>query len=279
MSYKVSDNVARRTNKPAQTPVNPVEYEKAIYQRGLHFERPKFTFQTEKWQSLAEERLSADAKGYLVGNAGTGETARKNVEAFAKWSIMPKRLVKTGGLPDLSTNVLGTKFPFPIAMAPIGVQKIFNPDGEIASAAAAEKECVPYILSTASSTSIEDVARANGKGVRWYQLYWPLNEHNDITRSILSRAKTSGYSALVVTLDTYILGWRPSDMDNGLEFYMIQWIGYSTNRITGTTRFLNLIALVWQSVSRIQPSEDILKRNTGLKLRITCTRRLRSGLP
>ena len=90
-----------------------------------------------------------------------------------------------------------------------------SPDGEEASAAAAAKVGVPYIMSTASSTSIEDVAKANGDGVRWYQLYWPSNENNDITLSILERAKKAGFSALVVTLDTYILGWRPTDMDNG----------------------------------------------------------------
>lgn len=92
---------------------------------------------------------------------------------------------------------------------------IFNPEGELASAAAAAKESVPFIMSTASSTNIEDVAEANGDGVRWYQLYWPSNDHDDITASLLSRAKKAGFSALFVTLDTYILGWRPSDMDNG----------------------------------------------------------------
>ena len=70
-------------------------------------------------------------------------------------------------------------------------------------------------MSTASSTSIEDVAKANGDGTRWFQLYWPHERHNDITLSILKRAKASGFSALFVTLDTYIFGWRPSDMDNG----------------------------------------------------------------
>lgn len=92
---------------------------------------------------------------------------------------------------------------------------IFNPDGEEATARAAAKQNVPYIMSTASSTSIEDVAEANGEGVRWFQLYWPRNEHNEITVSLLHRAKNAGFTALVVTLDTYILGWRPSDMDNG----------------------------------------------------------------
>ena len=92
---------------------------------------------------------------------------------------------------------------------------IFNPDGGEAVAAAAAKQNVPFIMSTASSTSIEDVAKANGDGTRWFQLYWPQNEHDDITASMLKRAKESSFSALFVTVDTYILGWRPSDMDNG----------------------------------------------------------------
>lgn len=215
MSHIVYD-VAYRNKGSTTIPEDPVEYEKAVYQRGLHFERPPFTFQSGQWEHLAKERLSSEAKGYVVGNAGTGETTRKNREAFAKWSIVAKRLIKTTSLPSLSTNInFAGKLPFPIAVAPLGVQRIFNPDGEIASAAAAAKEHVPYIMSSASSTSIEDVAKANGDGVRWYQLYWPSNEHNDITASILSRAKKAGFSALFVTLDTYILGWRPTDMDNG----------------------------------------------------------------
>lgn len=210
-----AEGIAHLAGRPTKLPPDPVEYEKEVYQRGLQFARPPFTFQTGLWEPHAKERMSAESKGYVAGNAGTGETSLKNREAFAKWSIVPKRLVKTKSLPNLSTEVLGQKFPFPIAVAPVGVQRIFNPQGEIASAAAAAKSMVPYIMSTASSTSIEDVAKANGDGVRWFQLYWPTNENNDITLSILSRAKKAGFSALFVTLDTYILGWRPTDMDNG----------------------------------------------------------------
>ncbi len=203
-----------RSSAAAAAP-DPVTYERSVYEKGLSFERPPFTFQSLEWEAQAESRMSAESKGYVVGNAGTGETARKNREAFAKWSIVPQRLIKTTRLPDLSTTVLGKTMPFPIATAPVGVQRIFNPMGELASAAAAAKESIPYIMSTASATSIEDVAKANGNGTRWYQLYWPSNQHNDITASLLSRAKRSGFSALFVTLDTYILGWRPTDMDNG----------------------------------------------------------------
>lgn len=100
-------------------------------------------------------------------------------------------------------------------MAPVGVPRIFHPDEEIATAKAAQQEHVTYILSTTSATSIEYIAEANGNGSRWYQLYWPLDENNDITASLLSRSNSAGYKVLQVTLDAYILGWRPSDLDNG----------------------------------------------------------------
>lgn len=194
---------------------DPIAYEQQIYQKGLRYERPPFTFKAFEWETLAKQRMSAETNGYVVGNAGTAETYNKNRAAFAKWSIVPRRMVKTTEFPDLSTRVLGRTVPFPFAVAPVGVQRIFNPEGECASASAAATEGVPYVMSTASSTSIEDVAKANRDGERWYQLYWPGEEHKDITESILHRAQDSGFSALFVTLDTFVLGWRPSDMDNG----------------------------------------------------------------
>ncbi|KAI0835360.1 putative FMN dependent dehydrogenase [Hypoxylon sp. FL0890] len=233
---------ARRPDTARHTDPDPIAYEKEVYQRGLRYQRPPFTFKPLEWERLAAERMSADTKGYVLGSAGTGETARKNREAFEKWSIVPRRLglgglggtVKAGGVkgegifPDITVEVLGRKVPCPIACAPVGVQKIMNPDGEIAAAAAAARERVPFIMSSASSTSIEDVARANDAGAsgkgggaeRWFQLYWPAREHDDITISILDRAKKAGFSVLVVTLDTYILGWRPSDMDNGYNPFL-----------------------------------------------------------
>lgn len=198
-----------------------VDYEMQTYTRGLDFERPPLTFEASKWEELACGRMSADSKGYVYGSAGVRETTGKNRAAFSKWSIVPRRLVKYEGFPKLKKELLGETLQFPIAMAPVGVLKIFNPDGEIAATKAASKEAVPYILSTASSTSIEDVAKANGEdGQRWYQLYWPSREHDDITISLLQRAKKSGYTTLFVTLDTYILGWRPDDMDNGYNPFM-----------------------------------------------------------
>ncbi|KAJ9652544.1 hypothetical protein H2198_008219 [Neophaeococcomyces mojaviensis] len=197
-----------------------VELEQSVYKRGLKYEKPAFTFQSDKWEELACQRMSAESRGYVYGSAGTRETTDKNRAAFKRWSIVPRRLVKTQQFASLATKVLGHDLASPIAMAPIGVQRIVNPDGEEAATRAAAQCNVPYILSTASSTSIEGVAKANGDGQRWFQLYWPSREHDDITASLLKRAKDAGYTALFVTLDTYLLGWRPSDMDNGYNPFL-----------------------------------------------------------
>ena len=109
-------------------------------------------------------------------------------------------------------NLFGQEYDNPILMAPVGVQSIFHDDKELGLAEVCAETGVPYILSTASSSSIEEVASANGNGKRWFQLYWPGDD--EITASLLKRAKDNGFSALVVTLDTFSLAWRPADLDN-----------------------------------------------------------------
>ncbi|PYI00511.1 FMN-dependent alpha-hydroxy acid dehydrogenase [Aspergillus sclerotiicarbonarius CBS 121057] len=196
-------------------------YQTEIYQHGLHDQKPPITFDPTEWGSLARARLSSNSFGYVHGSAGTRETDDKNRAAFRRWSIIPSRLNNPTDFPCLSTTLFGEEYPSPIAIAPVGVQKILHPEGEKAVARAAHALRIPYTLSTATATSIEDVAEANGTdGKRWFQLYWPGNEHKAITASLLRRAKAAGYSVLVVTLDTYILGWRPSDLDNGYNPFL-----------------------------------------------------------
>ncbi|KAJ7068999.1 FMN-dependent dehydrogenase [Mycena belliarum] len=146
---------------------------------------------------------------YAGGSAGTNSTYRANLRAFEKFRIVPRMLVNAT-VRNLETTIFGVKHSSPVFIAPIGVQGIFTAEAELAPARAGKNLGVPFIMSTASSRSIEDVAEANGDGYRWYQLYWPAS--NDVVLSILSRAKASGFSALVVTLDTMLLGWRPHDL-------------------------------------------------------------------
>lgn len=124
---------------------------------------------------------------------------------------------------NLSTSIFGRRLPAPVVMAPIGVQTIFHPDGESATSKVFGEMGLPYTLSTATSTGFADVANANGGGnPRWYQLYWPSDM--DLTRSYLRTAKEHGYEVLVVTLDTFDLGWRTRDLDRGY-FPFIKGIG------------------------------------------------------
>jgi isopentenyl diphosphate isomerase/L-lactate dehydrogenase-like FMN-dependent dehydrogenase len=185
-------------------------YQNEIYLQGLGEQVPPFSTDPTRFEALAKEKLESGPYGYVAGGAGSGATMRANREAFDRWRIVP-RMLTDATQRDLATTVLGTELPSPVLLAPVGVQSIVHPDGELATARAAAALGVPMVLSTASSNTIEDVAAANGDGTRWYQLYWPND--NEVTISILQRAKAAGFSTLVLTLDTWTLAWRPNDLD------------------------------------------------------------------
>jgi lactate 2-monooxygenase len=163
----------------------------------------------DDWEARAAEALERGPFGYIAGGAGEEGTMRANREAFDRRRLRPRML--TGNVErDLSVEVLGTRSPFPFFLAPVGVLSIAHPDGELAPARAAAEAGVPFILSTAASHSIEEVASAMGDAPRWFQLYW-VNDR-EIVASLVGRAAAAGYSAIVVTLDTLVLGWRPRDL-------------------------------------------------------------------
>src|SRR5215210_2573088 len=165
-----------------------------------------------RWRELEAAALAAlppEAADYLAGGAGGEETVRANREAFDRWRIVP-RMLRGVGTRDLRTEILGTSMPAPVLLGPVGVQRIIHEDAELATAAAAGRAGVPYVHSTAASTSIEDAAAANGDGPRWFQLYYPTDR--EMAVSFVSRAAAAGYTAVVITLDTLVLGWRPRDL-------------------------------------------------------------------
>jgi len=163
----------------------------------------------EEWEALAEEKLDPGAFGYIAGGAGGEATIRANREAFERRRIKPRML--TGNTArDLSVEIVGTRSPAPFLLAPVGVLSIAHPEGELAVARAAAALELPFCLSTAASSSIEDIAETMGDAPRWFQLYWISDR--EIVASLLSRAEAAGFSAVVVTLDTPILGWRPRDL-------------------------------------------------------------------
>jgi lactate 2-monooxygenase len=180
-----------------------------IYGRGLVKETPKLPVSVAELEERARDVLSAEAFGYVAGGAGAERTVHANQQAFERWRIVP-RMLRDVSVRDLSTSVLGTAMPAPVMLAPVGVQSIIHPEAELAAGKAAASAGLPFILSTAASHTIEEVAEAMGEASRWYQLYWPRDR--ELAASFVERAGQAGYGAIVVTLDTWLLGWRPRDL-------------------------------------------------------------------
>jgi L-lactate dehydrogenase (cytochrome) len=187
-------------------------YQDEIYVAGLQGQVPGLPTDLSDLEALARERMPPHAFAYIFGGAGSGDTVRENREAFRRWRIVPRMLTDVSAA-GYATTVLGTPMPAPIMLAPVGVLGLAHPDAEPAVARVAAELGVPMVLSTAATTTIEDVAAASNQGQRWYQLYWPKDR--DVAESFLDRARVSGFSTLVVTLDTRMLAWRPRDLDGG----------------------------------------------------------------
>ena len=163
----------------------------------------------EEWEARAAETLAPGPFDYIAGGAGSESTMRANLEAFERRRLRP-RMLRGNRERDLSVAVLGTSSPAPFLLAPVGVLSIAHEEGELAVARASAATEVPMILSSAASHSIEQVAEAMGDAARWFQLYW-VNDR-EIAASLVSRAEASGYGAVVVTVDTPMLGWRERDL-------------------------------------------------------------------
>ena len=187
-------------------------YQDEIYLTGMTGTVPDFPADLTRLEEAARTAMTPQAYDYVAGSAGSEDTARENLDAFRRWRIVPQMLTDVS-TPSYASTVLGTELTAPFMLAPVGVLAIAHKEAELAVARAAAAQRVPMILSTAASTSMEEVAAANGDGQRWYQLYWPKDR--TVAASLLGRAQAAGYTVLVVTLDTRILAWRPRDLANG----------------------------------------------------------------
>lgn len=170
-----------------------------------------FPINFNELEQAAKEKLAAGPFGYIRSSAGGEETYRKNTESFAKYSIVPRFLTDVSAL-NTEVTIFGRTYPHPLFIAPVGVNKIAHEDGEIAVAKAAAKYEFPYIQSTVSSYSIEEIAAVTEGSSKWYQLYWSQNK--EISFSMIKRAEEAGYEAIVLTVDTVMLGWREEDIRN-----------------------------------------------------------------
>jgi lactate 2-monooxygenase len=184
----------------------------AIYRAGSFGRRPKVPTDGARLEAAAERAMSRRGHAYVAGSAGGEAAARANRDAFDRWQVVPRVLVDTTDR-DLSVGLLGRRHPTPFLVAPIGVLSMAHHDADLAVARAARAAGVTPVLSTQASVPMEEVAAALGGTGHWYQLYWSSDD--DLVASLVHRAEACGSEALVVTLDTPYLGWRPRDLDLG----------------------------------------------------------------
>ncbi|UOE43554.1 alpha-hydroxy-acid oxidizing protein [Agromyces larvae] len=182
----------------------------AVYRAGIAGARPAVPTTFAGLEQAAERTLSAEAFAYLAGGAGAEHTMAANTEAFGRWQVVP-RVLRDVAERDLSIELLGRRRATPLVLSPLGVMELAHPDADVAVARAAAALDVPYVLSNQASRPMEEVAAAMGDGARWFQLYWSASD--ELNASFLRRAEASGCEAIVVTLDTHLLGWRTRDLD------------------------------------------------------------------
>jgi isopentenyl diphosphate isomerase/L-lactate dehydrogenase-like FMN-dependent dehydrogenase len=162
------------------------------------------------YERLAAERLDAGAHGYYAGGAGDELTLRDNVAAFQCWQLRPRVLVDVAGC-TTATTVLGHDLALPVIVAPVAFQRVAHPDGEVGMARAARAAGTVMCLSTLATSTAEQVAETGAQ--RWFQLYVFRDEY--VTADLVARARASGFTALVLTVDTPVVGRRERDHRTG----------------------------------------------------------------
>jgi lactate 2-monooxygenase len=183
-----------------------------IYRDGALGRRPAVPVSVVELERMAERRMSRAGYAYVAGAAGQERTARANTDAFARWSVVPRMLRDTSAR-DTSVELFGRRLPAPLLLAPIGVLEMAHADADVAVAEAAAAVGLPMTFSTQASRSMEDCVAVMDGSPRWFQLYWSSSD--ELVASFLTRAERAGCEAVVVTLDTQVLGWRPRDLDLG----------------------------------------------------------------
>ncbi|KAI0051037.1 FMN-dependent alpha-hydroxy acid dehydrogenase [Auriscalpium vulgare] len=238
------------TNKPTGPSPHYSLYQREMFRRGgEHGALPSFSVHPEELAESTKKTLNNRGYFYANSNAGLGWTDRANRDAFYRWRIVPRMLVDTNTR-DLSTELFGHRIPAPILFAPIGINKLYSPLGELVPAKIAGELGLPYCLSTAASQPIEAVAAANDQGAavknesnkvhaysgpnggdaqspRFFQLY--MGHDDDITISLLERAWKSGFDVCMLTVDTWQLGWRPTDIN--IANYVFYYPGAVGNEV------------------------------------------------
>jgi lactate 2-monooxygenase len=192
---------------------NYADFQLGLYFAGLGGELPPYPLTFAGLEAAAQEKMEHRLWDYVAGGAGDEHTQRSNVAAFGRWGILP-RMLSGAAERDLSIELFGHRLPTPLLMAPIGVLGVMTDDehGDLAAAAASASSGVPMIASTLVQDPMEDVAAALGDTPGFFQLYTPNDR--EVAESFVRRAEAARYAGIVVTLDTWTLGYRPRDLQH-----------------------------------------------------------------
>ena len=183
-----------------------------IYVAGVAWQRPGIPVDVRELEEEARRGMTREAYAYVAGGAGNESTVRANRDAFERWRIVP-RMLRDVSERDVSVELFGRRLPAPLLVAPIGVLELAHPEADLGVARAAAALGVPMIFSNQASVPMETCAEAMGDAPRWFQLYWSRDDA--LVESFVGRAEGCGCEAVVITLDTTMLGWRTRDLDLG----------------------------------------------------------------
>ena len=208
---------------PSPTPARQTE----VYLAGARGVRPRVPMDGERLEQAAQRDMSREAFAYTAGGAGSESTMRANRAAFERWRIVP-RVLRDVSVRDPSVELFGRRLPAPIFLSPIGVLELMHRDADVAVARAAAALGIPMTFSNQASVPMEACAAAMDDAPRWFQLYW--SKDDELVESLVHRAGRCGCDAIVVTLDTTLLGWRTRDLELGhLPFLLGKGIAQYTS--------------------------------------------------
>lgn len=178
-----------------------------IYLEGVSGRRPPVPIDERRLEQAAQQRMRADAFAYVAAGAGNERTVLANRAAFDQWRIVP-RMLRDVGQRDTSVELLGRRLPSPLLLGPIGVLELAHRQADVGVARGATG--TPLVLSNQALQPMEEVAQTLGPSPRWFQLYW--SKSDELVQSLVARAERCSCEAIVVTLDTTLLGWRTRDL-------------------------------------------------------------------
>lgn len=184
----------------------------AVFLQGVAGRKPRVPVDPARLEGRAREVMSPQAFAYVAGGAGRERTMAANRAAFDRWRIVP-RVLRDVSARDTSVELFGVRLPAPVLLAPIGVLELAHRQADRGVARAAAALGIPMIFSNQASAPMEACAAVMGAAPRWFQLYW--SKSDALVESFVRRAEACGCGAIVLTLDTTMLGWRPRDLDLG----------------------------------------------------------------